>query len=229
MLRAGLIAGGCLILGFAAGLVAAPKLRAPASDSPPIATERAGGAITAAQTARATVKTVRAPVGQFVPAAPVPRLAVSGPGARQAAPAPAHAHEPEKVRMTVDQLPPALRAVVTQVAQGREIRNLTLEREIQDGMPAFETEFEIDGMEHELKMDENGKILATEVDFALNEFPAVVTAAIQNVMPGAVLLKGEREQILDRAPFFEIQVQHDGKRYELQINEDGRVLNTSPR
>jgi hypothetical protein len=48
-------------------------------------------------------------------------------------------------------------------------------------------------------------------------------------MPGAVLLTAEREQIRDNPAFFEIHVLHGGRRYEVQVAEDGRMLRTSPR
>jgi hypothetical protein len=104
-----------------------------------------------------------------------------------------------------------------------------MQKETHEGAPIVETEFEIDGMEHELHMDEQGKILGSEVEFPLNDVPTVISGGIRTIMPGALLLEAERETVLDRAPFWEVKVQNDGRRYELKVAEDGRVLSTSPR
>ena len=225
MFRTGVIAVACLVVGFAAGLAAAPSLRPSPAAVPAVVAEAAGAGAEQAAERRAA----QAPTRRNLP--PIPRLALTPTQAGQAAqPAPTltHAQEPA-VPITLDQLPPALRAVVSQVAQGREIRALTMQKETHDGAAIVETEFEIDGMEHELHMDEKGKILGSEVEFPLNDVPTVISGGIRTIMPGAVLLEAERETVLDRAPFWEVKVQSDGRRYELKVAEDGRVLSTSPR
>jgi hypothetical protein len=130
---------------------------------------------------------------------------------------------------TLEQLPDHVRRAVTQVAQGRAVTDHTLEKRIRNGQPIHEAEFSIDGVEHELKVDEQGKIFESEIEFAISDVPTPVTGGIQTVMPGAVLLTAEREQIRDNPAFFEIHVLHGGRRYEVQVAEDGRMLRTSPR
>jgi hypothetical protein len=232
MRRIALVGLACLAVGFGAGLLAAPALR----PAPPVAVDRVlheSAGTTIAQTGRARTSKEE-----------MARLAVAAASLEQTARAPrlqpAPAAQPtttawgdvivdKEQPVTVDQLPPAIRATVTQIAHGRPLQDLNLERRIRDGKPFYETEFSLDGAEHELKLDEQGKIFESEVEFALSELPAAVTTGITAALPGAVLLDAEREQIRDNPAFFEINIRHAGQRYEVQVAEDGRVLRTRPR
>jgi hypothetical protein len=233
MRRIILVGFGCLVVGFAAGLLAAPALRS----APPIAVdqvirETAGGA-TSAPAGRSRTSDEE-----------IARLAVAAASLERTARAPKLQPDPtpqptttawgdvivDKERpVTVDQLPAAIRATVAQIAHGQPIRDLTLESRMRNGKPFYETEFSLDGAEHELKLDEQGKILESEVEFALSELPAAVTSGIAAALPGAVLLDAEREQVRDDPAFFEVNIRHAGQRYELQVAEDGRVLRTRAR
>ena len=231
MRRLGLVAFACLAVGFGAGLLAAPALRPP----PAIAVDRVlnePARDTATGTARSRTseeelarlavaaasleRTARAP--RFQPERGQPATGPSG-----------NTNVDNERPVTLDQLPPAIRATVTQIVQGRQLRDLTLELRTHNGKPLYETEFVLDGAEHELKMDEQGKILESEVEFALGDLPTPVTTGIAAAMPGAVLLDAEREQAHNDPAFFEINIRQAGQRYELQVAEDGRVLRTRAR
>ena len=232
MRRIGIVALACLAVGFGAGLLAAPALRPP----PAIAVDRVlnePARDTASATGRSRTseeemarlalaaasleRTARAPRFQPVPGA-TPATGPSG-----------NPNVDNERPVTLEQLPPAIRATVTQIVQGRQLRDLTLELRKHDGKPLYETEFVLDGAEHELKMDEQGKILESEVEFALGDLPTPVTTGIAAAMPGAVLLDAEREQAHNDPAFFEINIRQAGQRYELQVAEDGRVLRTRAR
>jgi hypothetical protein len=137
--------------------------------------------------------------------------------------------EDEKRKITPEELPPPLRRVLEQVAQGRSIHGLTLQRERRDGQVLHELEFEVDSTEHELKMDDQGKIVESEIDIPIGDLPAAVTAGIKAIAPGATLLEAERNQNADRSPFYEVDIQLDGVRRELTVTEDGRVMRDSVR
>jgi hypothetical protein len=125
-------------------------------------------------------------------------------------------------------LPIPVQTVLAQVAQGRELQKLTVQRKKRDGRVQLETEFEIDAIEHELTLDEQGTILESEVDFAPGELPTAITTGIQAAFPGAVILEGERQQDQGQPAYFEVDVRRDGRRYELKLSEDGRVLADRP-
>jgi uncharacterized membrane protein YkoI len=230
MRRLALVGVASLAVGFGAGLLAAPALRS----APPIAVDRtlrepAGGA-------------APAPAGRSRTSDEMARLAIAAASLERTAraprlQAPLGAHAPagtvgnvdNERAVTLDQLPPAIRATVSQIIQGRPMRDLTLELRNQGGRTIYETEFVLDGSEHELKMDEQGKIVESEVEFALGDLPTPVTSGIAAALPGAVLLDAEREQVRDDPAFFEINIRHAGQRYELNVAEDGRVLRTRAR
>jgi hypothetical protein len=232
MRRIGLVALASLAVGFGAGLLAAPALRPP----PAVAVDRV-----LRETAH---DTAIGPGRSRTSDDEMARLALAAASLERTARAPRFQPPPgahpattpwgdvvvDKERpVTVDQLPPKIRATVAQIAQGRPLRDLTLERRTRGGKPFYETEFSLDGAEHELKLDDQGKIFESEVEFALSELPAAVTGGIGAALPGAVLLDAEREQIRDNPAFFEINVRHAGQRYEVQVAEDGRVLRTRTR
>jgi hypothetical protein len=224
MRRLGIVALACLAVGFGAGLLAAPAvdrvLQEPARDA---ATGTARSRTKEEEMARLAVA-----AASLERAARAPRLQVPAAGPPATTPWGDVVVDKERP-VTLDQLPPEIRATVAQIAQGRPLRDLTLERRTRGGKPFYETEFSLDGAEHELKLDDQGKIFESEVEFALSELPAAVTGGIGAALPGAVLLDAEREQIRDDPAFFEVNIRHAGQRYELQVAEDGRVLRTRAR
>lgn len=228
----GVVAFACLAVGFGAGLLAAPALRSP----PAVAVDRvhrepARDTATGMGRARSNqeeMARLALAAASLERTARAPRLHPV-PGANPATGPSGNANVDNERPVTLEQLPPAIRATVTQIVQGRQLRDLTLELRTHEGKPLFETEFVLDGAEHELKMDEQGKILESEVQFALGDLPTPVTTGIAAAMPGAVLLDAEREQDHNDPAHFEINIRHAGQRYELQVAEDGRVLRTQAR
>jgi hypothetical protein len=141
-----------------------------------------------------------------------------------AAPGTPHMHAAGGKRsVKVEELPPALRTVVLQVAQGREMIGLEIQRKERDGHPVDEVEFEIDGVEHELTMRTDGKVVASEFDVEVADLPATVMNAIQAALPGARVSEVERHQSGDEF-FFEVQLTHQGREHELDITDTGRIL-----
>ena len=214
--KTALVAGACLAAGFAGGLLAAPGIRGSRLDAP-------------AQAAPVSVEPARGPEQARVrDKDQLRRLAVAATSlerAAQAGPAPSAGPQP----VTLQQLPAPVRSVLSQITQGRQLRGLTLERLTREGRPVFETDFRLDGVAHELKLDEQGRVLESEVEFAVGELPAAITSGIQAALPGAVFLDAEREQNGDAPAYFEVNLRHDGQLAQVKVSEDGRVLQHRPR
>lgn len=56
----------------------------------------------------------------------------------------------------------------------------------------------------------------------LKNLPENVVKAIQDRFPGAQLLSAEKEKDDSRIEY-EVKIQHDGNRYEVELTEDGRI------
>lgn len=203
--------------GSAAGLTVAPRLRAPgpctsqASD-----TDLARADSPGVQVGRKVAKE-SAQLG-FAAAvlSQVPKL-------RPEQPSP-HVHGPsDHRRLDRKDLPPAVEAVLQQATLGRRVHGLELERRERNGQPVFLADLDIDGVEHEFTIDEQGKVLESERDLALSELPAAVTTGIQTALPGAILMEAEYRTRDGRA-VYEVELRLDRHRHELLVGEDGGIV-----
>jgi hypothetical protein len=130
----------------------------------------------------------------------------------------------ERPHIKFDDLPAPVQQVLRQLTLGRPTQWSRIEPRERNGINYFKAEFDLDGMEQEYDVDPQGKVLASETDVPLGEVPAPISRTIESAFPGAVLLEAERDQQLDQAPFYEMNIEHQGQRRELHISEDGRIL-----
>jgi hypothetical protein len=214
----GVLVSGLLGVGFAAGIAVAPRLRPSAPVVAPAA---------------APVSAERAPEGRGGQAGQGPdertaRLGMAAttlsrvPQLRPEARPPEVRNAPQ--RLALQDLPAPVQAVVRQLTMGRHVQKLEFERRQHDGTPYIKAEFELEGMEHEYALDDQGKVLATEFDVALSELPGPISKGIQAALPGVTLLEADRQQIGDSPPIYEVEVVVDGQRRELKVGEDGRII-----
>lgn len=59
-------------------------------------------------------------------------------------------------------------------------------------------------------------------DIDLKELPERVVAAIDKRFPGATLLEAEKDEDDGRIEY-EVEIRHEGKRYEVEVTQDGRI------
>lgn len=64
--------------------------------------------------------------------------------------------------VTLEQLPPAVRATVDRETQGGQIKDI--ERDTKGGQVVFEVEFSLDGKAYELDIAEDGKLIERRLD-----------------------------------------------------------------
>jgi uncharacterized membrane protein YkoI len=70
--------------------------------------------------------------------------------------------EGNEVKMTIDQVPPAVRAALQREAQGGTIK--TVDKEEDHGKTVYETDVMINGKNWEIKVDGEGKVVGKKVD-----------------------------------------------------------------
>ena len=77
-----------------------------------------------------------------------------------------HHHEEEEegneVKMTIDQVPPAVRATLQREAQGASIK--TVDKEEDHGKTIYETDVMLNGKNWEIKVDGDGKVVSKKLD-----------------------------------------------------------------
>ena len=127
----------------------------------------------------------------------------------------------EKEKLTLDQVPAAVRATIEKEAKGAEIKEI--EKEDEDGKLVYEAEFVRDGKETEIKVDPAGKLLSTEVELTLAEVPAAVKATILKEAKGAAIKEVEKET-KDGKTAFEAEFVVDGKEVEIMVDPAGKLL-----
>ncbi len=128
--------------------------------------------------------------------------------------------------VTFEELAPQFRAVLSQIAMGRRIDNLDERRDLVRGRIRTRVTFHVDGVRHEVMMDEQGKLVASEVAFKPSELPAVVLNGIKAAYPEAVIVKADRQWRDDRPIYFDVDMTVDGRALELHLSEDGEVTQT---
>lgn len=102
--------------------------------------------------------------------------------------------------VSLDQLPPAVKATIPKEAAGAEITEI--ERETKNGKTVYEAEFLRDGREIEVKVGPDGTLLGREVehedddedDITVDQIPGPARKALQQLAEDAKLLKAESEK-----------------------------------
>ena len=220
-----LVATVFLGVGLAAGLVLSPTAERGTTSSawqeqhPPVAPARAerhpgqAGSAPADEAGRSETARLAAAAAALTR---VPRL--------QAAPAPTEPARRAPERLAREELPPAVQKVLAQLTSGKKTHTTRLEARERDGQRYIKAEFQLDGVEHEYDLDEQGKVLASEVDVEPSALPGPVASGIQAALPGALLLEAERDEVADAPPFYEVEIKHGGQQMEVHVGEDGKIL-----
>jgi YD repeat-containing protein len=125
---------------------------------------------------------------------------------------------------TFDTAPAPVREALLRLASGRPLKDLRIQHRLEP-VPRFETRFDLDGVEHEMNYDPQGKLLESEVEIGPSEIPATVQQSVNKIYPGAVLMETERmEGVRFPGPTYEIELRAGGVRRELWVNEAGEVV-----
>ncbi len=95
-----------------------------------------------------------------------------------------------------------------------------LVREQEDGVTVYEAEYKIAGAEYSLKMAASGAIIERENEITTASLPSEVTEALSKRFPNAEILEAEEVTV----HFYEVEVNHGGKKREVKISPAGRIM-----
>lgn len=82
-------------------------------------------------------------------------------------------------------------------------------------------------MRHEIMLDEQGTLVASEVEFKPGELPAAVLNGIKANFPKAVVVKADRQWRAEKPIYFDVTLNQDNQRVDLHLSEDGHITETN--
>jgi len=140
-------------------------------------------------------------------------------------------------KLTLDQLPTAVRATIEQHAgQGKIVE---VERETEHGQIVYEAEVRVDGKKVEIVVAENGKLLPTDAEdeedeegerdddseapISWQQLPAAVQDALAKIVPSQKIDALTRE-VEDGFVFFEAEYETDGVEHAAKLTDNGYVI-----
>ena len=120
------------------------------------------------------------------------------------------------------ELPPAVERTVAAQSQGAKIRGFSQETE--HGQALYEVEMTVNRHSKDVLIDANGEVVEVEEQVALGALPAAVRAGLTVQARGGKIGKVESITKQGRLVAYEAVVRTNGKRSEIQVGPDGKLL-----
>ena len=127
----------------------------------------------------------------------------------------------EKVKLK--SVPKAVQNTIQKETQGAHI--IGISKEVDEGRTFYEVETKMKGFGKDMLIDDTGKLTEIEEEIALASLPANVQAEVKNSIGKAKLLK--LEALYNSAKVrtaYEAQVDRAGKKAEISMGLDGKIL-----
>ncbi len=145
----------------------------------------------------------------------------------------------EEVKVSLDQVPAAVKAAVEKAVANGTLIELT--KETEDGKVVYEAEYKTaDGKKREIEMAEDGTVLEEEdadeddeddedeeeeeVKVSLDQVPAAVKAAVEKAVANGTPIELTKETEDGKVVYEAEYKTADGKKREIEMAEDGTVL-----
>jgi uncharacterized membrane protein YkoI len=125
--------------------------------------------------------------------------------------------------VTMQDLPAAVQRTVQEQSKGAIIRGLS--KEVEGGRTVYEVEMKVKGLGKDVTMDASGAVIEVEEEVALESIPGAARAAIVKAAGSAQITKVERVSAGTQTAY-EAHLRKDGKRSEVKVTGDGRLLPT---
>jgi hypothetical protein len=144
----------------------------------------------------------------------------------------------QKIKLT--DAPQAAQDAINKESKGAKVE--TVDKEMRDGKPVYEADAMIDGKNHEIVVDADGKVLSNKLDeeegedkekgekhekdeqkISLDQVPEAVKATFAKESDGAELKDVEKETKENRTAY-EAKANIKGDEYEIKIAEDGKLI-----
>lgn len=119
--------------------------------------------------------------------------------------------------LTIAEIPPAAIAALQKLAGGADFTEL--ERDREGGVTIYEAEWDVNGVQHEAAVLDDGTLLETEETVAAADAPAGVRAAIAKHFGDAKVVVEKKMVVV-----YEIEAKVDGREKEIMVLPTGRVL-----
>jgi biopolymer transport protein ExbD len=133
------------------------------------------------------------------------------------------AKEEKDATISLNKLPAAVKATILAQSNGAEIKGI--EKEDEDGKTVYSADLIKGKATVEITVSEDGKFLDSETKIALSDAPDAVKATLTQEAKGSKLGKEiDKVTAADGAVTYEADVKIDGKKFEIQIDPDGKVL-----
>lgn len=119
--------------------------------------------------------------------------------------------------ITLEQAPAKAREAILKAAGDAKI--IKVEKEMEDGAPAYEAEWKTNGKKHEIAVTAEGALISSEETVAAQDVPEAVRKAAEKRFPGAEKLVFTKEIEVS----YEVTVVHQGKKHEIEISPGGQI------
>ena len=106
-------------------------------------------------------------------------------------------------------------------------KEVEFEKEIFEGKAAYEVEYKENGREYEILYNSDGVILQIEETLDVKALPEPIIQAISKAYPKATIEDAERVIKSDgTVTVYEIEIKTEGKKLELELDSNGKILKT---
>lgn len=128
----------------------------------------------------------------------------------------------QEKRVSRSQLPAAVEKTVAVQSRNATVRGFSEEKE--DGQTFYEAELLVDGHTKDVLMDRDGAIVEIEEQVPIESLPLDVRQGLQAKARKGRLLKVEKLTKKDHLVAYEAKVLTNGKKSEVQVGPDGKLL-----
>ena len=125
-------------------------------------------------------------------------------------------------KITRAELPPAVEKTVAELAKDATIRGFS--KEIEQGKIYYETQLTVNGHGRDVSIDESGKVVEVEEELAIDTLPAAVKEGLQKAVGAGQIVKVESLTKSGKLVAYEATVKTGSKRFEVQVDPDGKKL-----
>ena len=125
-------------------------------------------------------------------------------------------------RVSLKNLPPAVKKTLEEQTQGATIKGLSKEKE--NGKVQYEVETVVAGHTRDMLIDESGSVLEIEEAVDLASLPEAVQSGIKQNAGKGKILRIEALTKNGTLTAYEVQIQKTAKKSEFQVGPDGALI-----
>lgn len=104
-------------------------------------------------------------------------------------------------------------------------KDVEFEKETSNGKSVYEVEFKENDREREVLFDADGVILQIEESLDVKSLPEPIAKAISQAYPNATIEDAEKITKPDGTIIvYEVEIKNDGKKLELELDANGKIL-----